>query len=111
VEAGDTPVLVHNQNLGCGEQYLYRAVKNDELAHIHSSRIFVNPRGIETKYFSTTEGGAAAYAKAAYSNWPGEGPYAIVRTTIKADLLKTEDTLPAMPPPRTRASGHIDYEI
>ena len=94
VGVGDTPVLVHNQNLGCGEQYLNRAVKNDELTQIQSTRTFTNPRGIETKYFSTTPEGAASYAKAAYANWPSEGPYTIVRTTIKSDLLNAEDTLP-----------------
>jgi hypothetical protein len=39
------------------------------------------------KYFSFTEQGAAEYARRAYQNWPGEGPYTMIRTVVKkADI-------------------------
>ncbi|MCX4685683.1 hypothetical protein OG401_15445 [Kitasatospora purpeofusca] len=61
------PLFVH--------QYVYRAVKKDELARILSARRFENVREIETKRFSSTPEGAVAYAKAAYSKLPDEGPF------------------------------------
>jgi RHS repeat-associated protein len=73
---------------------LYRAVKNDELADIHGRRGFTNPPGIESKYFSYSAEGAAAYGREAYQNWPHEGPYTIVRTTVKRDLIPDDAVLP-----------------
>lgn len=73
---------------------LYRAVKEQELADIHSNRGFTNPPGIEAKYFSYSAEGAAAYGREAYRNWPDEGPYTIVRTTVKKDLIPDDAVLP-----------------
>ncbi|MFD3735561.1 hypothetical protein [Streptomyces sp. NPDC058632] len=39
------------------------------------------------KYFSFTEKGAAEYSRRAYAAYPKEGPYTMIRTTVKvADL-------------------------
>ena len=76
------------------QTYLYRAVQEKELAQILESRTFTNPEGIETKYFSLTEEGANAYARGAYQQWPSEGPYTIVRTTIDKDLIPADSAIP-----------------
>ncbi|MFR9728858.1 RHS repeat-associated core domain-containing protein [Saccharopolyspora sp. MS10] len=74
---------------------LYRAVKEDELQDIlQNDRSFSNPRGIETKYFSQSAADASAYAREAYRNWPNEGAYTIVRTTIQRDSIPAESVLP-----------------
>ncbi|WP_327074589.1 hypothetical protein OG196_33325 [Kitasatospora purpeofusca] len=95
--AGATPVLVHNcggaNKLKDGEQYVYRAVKKDELAQILNTRRFENMWGIETKYFSSTPEGAAAYAKAAYAKLPDEGPYTLVRAVIRSEHIPAESRI------------------
>ncbi|MFD5317724.1 DUF6531 domain-containing protein [Streptomyces sp. NPDC127098] len=68
-----------------GEMYLYRAVQNAELNQIARTRTFQNPAGIEVKYFSTTPEAAAAYARTMYGRFPDEGPYTLVRSTIRID--------------------------
>ncbi|WP_316776036.1 RHS repeat-associated core domain-containing protein [Streptomyces sasae] len=73
--------------LNPGEVYLYRAVMSRELDQIASTRTFQNPRGIETKYFSTTAESAASYAREMYSRFPHEGPYTLVRSTINVDHI------------------------
>ncbi|MFI9388571.1 hypothetical protein [Kutzneria sp. NPDC052558] len=73
---------------------LYRAVKEQDLGDIHSKRGFTNPPGIEAKYFSYNAEGTAAYGREAYRNWPDEGPYTIVRTTVKKDLIPDDAVLP-----------------
>jgi hypothetical protein len=62
------------------QQDLYRAVSPAELKQIQMTKTFVNPPGIESKYFATTQPGAAAYAKMANKAF-GES-YAVVRTDI-----------------------------
>lgn len=86
VEAGTTPVLVHNAGgPGPGEIYLWRAVTGNELADIYGTRTFRSTQGV--KYFSFTEQGAAEYARRAYKAFPNEGPYTMIRTTInKVDI-------------------------
>ncbi|MFE6336249.1 RHS repeat-associated core domain-containing protein [Streptomyces sp. NPDC057798] len=73
--------------LSPGEIYLYRAVMDGELGQIMRTRTFQNPRGIETKYFSTTAEAAAAYAREMFSKFPHEGPYTLVRSTIRTDAI------------------------
>ncbi|TLF79622.1 RHS repeat-associated core domain-containing protein, partial [Nocardia cyriacigeorgica] len=75
------------QCLKDNEVYLYRAVQQRELEQILENRAFTNPAGIETKYFAFTEAAANSYAREAYRNWPDEGPYTIVRTTIDRSLI------------------------
>ncbi|SEQ82397.1 RHS repeat-associated core domain-containing protein [Lentzea xinjiangensis] len=87
---GDCPERKLKEN----EIYIYRAVKESELHDIHSNRGFSNPPGIESKYFSYTAEGAAAYGREAYRNWPDEGPYTIVRTIINKDLIPSDAVLP-----------------
>ncbi|MCU1648282.1 MAG: putative deoxyribonuclease RhsC [Nocardia sp.] len=76
------------------EIHLYRAVQEKELAQILDTRTFTNPVGIETKYFSLTEEGASAYARGAFSIWPSEGPYTIIRTTIDSALIPEDSIIP-----------------
>ncbi|GAB2913756.1 DUF6531 domain-containing protein [Streptomyces mayteni] len=70
-----------------GEMYVYRAVQNAELNQISRTRTFQNPAGIEVKYFSDTAEGAAAYARQMYGRFPDEGPYTMVRSTIRTDAI------------------------
>jgi hypothetical protein len=87
VLAGNTPVLVHNAggDPGPGRIYLWRGVTATELADISANRTWNSPQGI--KYFSFTEKGAAEYSRRAYAAYPKEGPYTMIRTTVKvADL-------------------------
>ncbi|GAA1932908.1 polymorphic toxin-type HINT domain-containing protein [Kitasatospora viridis] len=97
VLAGTTPVLVHNTcggtKLKDGEQYVYRAVKDDELKQILDTRRFKNAPGIESKYFSSTPEGAALYAKSAYGTFPQEGPYTLVRGAIRSDQIPAESRI------------------
>lgn len=88
--ARETPVLVHNcggRKLKEGEQYVYRAVKDDELKQLLKTRRFQNPRGIESKYFSSTPEGAALYAKSAHAKFPDEGVYTLVRAVIRTEYI------------------------
>ncbi len=96
VIAGNTPVLVHNSGgePGPGQIYLWRAVLQPELEAIQSGRTFANPPGIETKYFSYSERGAAEFAKRMYGQFPNEGPYSIVRTAINVADIPDGSVLP-----------------
>lgn len=85
-----------------GEMYLYRAVQNAEFDQIMRTRTFMNPAGIEVKYFSTTAEGAAAYAREMFRKFPNEGPYSLVRSTIRTDAI------PEMSRVRLVEAGGID---
>ena len=85
--AESTPILVHNDSCGPGEQYVYRAVKSDELEQIQSTRQYANIPGQEVKFFSTTPEGAAQYAKAAYGRLPDEGAYTLTRGVIPSSAI------------------------
>ena len=50
-------------------------------------RKFINPRGIETKYFALEPGGAVQYGKMAMKQYPKDGPYTLVGTTAPAYIL------------------------
>jgi hypothetical protein len=65
---------------------LFRAVSAAELISIRSTGVFLNPIGIETKYFSTSLEGAQFYAAQAISRF-GEGPFTFVRTSIQSSLI------------------------
>ncbi|MFE2374174.1 LamG-like jellyroll fold domain-containing protein [Streptomyces sp. NPDC059398] len=96
VLAGATPVLVHNcggSKLKDGEQHVYRAVKDDELKQLMDTRRFQNPRGIESKYFSSTPEGAALYAKSAHATFPDEGAYTLVRGVIRTEHIPAESRI------------------
>jgi len=96
-------------------QPILRAVTSAELESIQSLGAFVNPAGIETKYFSTTLQGAQSYAAQAASRF-GEGPFTMVQTSIPSNLVSTEmratvdrgiptvtipsETLPMLSPPQ-----------
>ena len=58
---------------------LFRAVSPAELASIKGLGTFTNPAGIESKYFSTTLGGAQSYAAQAEAAF-GDEPYSFVGT-------------------------------
>ena len=74
---------------------LYRAVTDAELAHIQAKNsIGPSPSGLEVKYFSSTPEGASLYAKQAYSRWPQEGPYTLIRTSIPNGLIPPEMAAP-----------------
>ena len=65
---------------------LYRAVMPAERASIEREGRFTVIRGIETKYFATTEQGASTYA--ARAAWAfGDGPFTIYRTSIPSGLI------------------------
>jgi hypothetical protein len=96
VLAGTTPVLVHNCNLKPGEQYVYRAVKSDELNQILSTRRYANTLGQEVKYFSTTPEGAAQYAKAAYGMLPDEGAYTLTRGVIQSSAISPDSVIESL---------------
>ncbi|MEU6263194.1 hypothetical protein [Saccharopolyspora shandongensis] len=96
VFAGAAPVLVHNcggSKLKEGEQYVYRAAKEEELKQILDTRRFQNTPGIESKYFSSTPEGAALYARSAYAKFPYEGPYALVRGVIRTEHIPAESRI------------------
>ncbi|MGX4688717.1 putative T7SS-secreted protein [Streptomyces sp. JNUCC 63] len=76
-----------------GEQYVYRAVKEEELKQLLEERRFKNPPGIESKYFSSTPEGAALYAKSVYGTLPQEGPYWLVRGIIRSDHIPIESRI------------------
>lgn len=87
-----------------GEMYLYRAVQQKELEQLLKTRRFENIRGIETKYFSTTMEGAAAYARAAFRAYKEEGPYTLVRAVIHQDKINPESLIEHL----ADAGGGID---
>jgi hypothetical protein len=65
---------------------LYRAVVFAEWQSIEATEVFANLAGNEVKYFSTTLDGALSYAAQAQSGFR-EGPFWIVRTSIRTDLI------------------------
>jgi hypothetical protein len=71
-------------------------VQDKELAQILETRSFINPEGIETKYFSFTESGANSYAREAFANWPSEGPYTIVRTVVDKGVIPPESVIESL---------------
>jgi RHS repeat-associated protein len=87
-----------------GEMYIYRAVQQKELEQLLKTRRFQNIRGIETKYFSTTMEGAAAYARAAFRAYKEEGPYTLVRAVIHQDKINPESLIEHL----ADAGGGID---
>ena len=87
VLAGNTPVLVHNAggDPGPGRIHLWRGVTATELADISANRTWNSPQGVES--ISLHGKGAAEYSRRAYAAYPKEGPYTMIRTTVKvADL-------------------------
>ena len=94
--AESASILVHNDSCGPGEQYVYRAVKSDELEQIQSTRRYSNIPGQEVKYFSTTPEGAAQYAKAAYGALPEEGAYTLTRGVISSSAISPESMIDSL---------------
>ncbi|WP_255953525.1 putative T7SS-secreted protein [Streptomyces odontomachi] len=82
-----------NCKLKDGEQYVYRAVKDEELKQILNTRRFQNHPGIESKYFSSTAEGAALYARSAFARFPHEGPYTLVRGIIRSEHIPLESRI------------------
>jgi hypothetical protein len=72
---------------------LYRAVGPAELKDIRSTGgIFRIPLGnAEAKYFATTPGGAASFARQTYGTGLFQGPYTIVQTRIPTSTLNSTD--------------------
>ena len=68
---------------------LFRAVTPPELASIYRMNAFSNPAGVERKYFSLTLEGARRYAIAAEDAF-GDGPFAIVQTSIDPTLVSAD---------------------
>ncbi|QFZ19050.1 RHS repeat-associated core domain-containing protein [Saccharothrix syringae] len=96
VATGGFDFLVHNCGEGKlkeGEQYIYRAVKEQELDQLLDTRRFQNAPGIESKYFSATPEGAALYARTAHANFPEEGPYTLVRGVIRTEHIPAESRI------------------
>ncbi|MFD7074052.1 RHS repeat-associated core domain-containing protein [Nocardioides sp. NPDC059952] len=71
-----------------GQIFLWRAVQDDELRDILSTRQWNSPQGV--KYFAFSERGAADYARTAYSRWPDEGAYTMTRTSVKVSDLPAD---------------------
>jgi len=94
--AESASILVHNDSCGPGEQYVYRAVKSDELEQIQSTRRYTNIPGQDVKYFSTTPEGAAQYAKAAYGAFPEEGAYTLTRGVIPSSAISPESMIDSL---------------
>ena len=79
-------VLVHNSGRpGPEDAYLWRAVTGAELSDISSARQWHSPQGV--KYFAFSEASAAEYARRAYSAYPHEGVYTMIRTTVRMSDL------------------------
>jgi hypothetical protein len=74
-----------------GKIPLWRAVKDQELNDILNTNSFRNPYGIENKYFSRTEEGAASFAQQAFYRFK-DPAYTTVRTSIPNSLI-TPDML------------------
>ncbi|MFP4007492.1 MAG: hypothetical protein ACLFV6_05705 [Spirulinaceae cyanobacterium] len=66
---------------------LWRAVLDQELSDLRLYKVFRNPTGIETKYFSESAAGASWYARQAYKAWPQEGAYTLIQTSIPKQLI------------------------
>ncbi|WP_407651504.1 RHS repeat-associated core domain-containing protein [Actinoplanes sandaracinus] len=96
VLAGNTPVLVHNQGgePKPGQIYLWRAVTESELRDVTNTRKWSSTQGI--KYFAFSEEGASQYARYAYGAYPKEGPYTMLRTTVKLSDLPEDARMTAV---------------
>ena len=68
---------------------LFRAVKNSELEDIQATGAFRNPAGVEGKFFSTTAGGAAQFARMASSTIDKGQTFTIVATSARRSLIST----------------------
>jgi hypothetical protein len=68
---------------------LYRAVREAEARSIEAHGLFINPAGVEAKYFALSLSGVRKYASNADRRF-GDGPYRIVRTTIRSDRIEAE---------------------
>ncbi|SFE75530.1 RHS repeat-associated core domain-containing protein [Actinacidiphila alni] len=101
---GLSPCTEVGRALKPGEIFIYRAVQSKELAQLLKTRRFENVLGIETKYFSTTMEGAAAYARAAFKAYKEEGPYTLVRSVIHKDAINPESLIDHL----ADAGGGID---
>ncbi|MFF7194302.1 RHS repeat-associated core domain-containing protein, partial [Streptomyces sp. NPDC008079] len=101
---GLSPCTELGRALKPGEIFIYRAVQAKELAQLLKTRRFENVLGIETKYFSTTMEGAAAYARAAFKAYKEEGPYTLVRSVIHKDAINPESLIDHL----ADAGGGID---
>jgi RHS repeat-associated protein len=75
---------------------LYRAVSPSELKDLQDNNgKFRNPKGVESKYFSTTPDGASSYAKQSYKAGGAvyEGPYTVVSTETTAKFVNSSMTV------------------
>jgi hypothetical protein len=68
---------------------LYRAVQRAEARSISTLGAFTNPQGIEAKYFTETLEDVTTYASKADARF-NDGPYRIVKTTIRSDLVTAD---------------------
>jgi hypothetical protein len=70
---------------------LWRVALDPEIENINKTGIFRLPPGYgEAKYFSDTSELAASFAKQAYSRWPQDGPYTMLKTAIPRDFITPE---------------------
>jgi hypothetical protein len=67
----------------------YRAVVVAECQNIQATGVFSNLAGYEVKYFSTTLDGAESYAAQASIAF-GEGPYGIVKTSLRTAFITAD---------------------
>ncbi|MEU2404522.1 putative T7SS-secreted protein [Streptomyces rubiginosohelvolus] len=89
-----------------GEQYVYRAVMDNELGDLLEAgqRRYRNLGGAEVKYFSSTPEGAAAYARQAYHMFGDEGSYTLTRGIIRTDAIRPESYIQHL----ADAGGKVD---
>ncbi|MDJ1644013.1 RHS repeat-associated core domain-containing protein [Streptomyces sp. J15] len=89
-----------------GEQYVYRAVMDNELGDLLEAgqRRYRNLGGAEVKYFSSTPEGAAAYARQAYQMFGDEGSYTLTRGIIRTDAIRPESYIQHL----ADAGGKVD---
>jgi hypothetical protein len=64
-------------------------VREAEAESIGTHERFINPPGIEAKYFALTLMGARTYASKADLRF-NDGPYRVVKTSIRSDLIEAE---------------------
>jgi hypothetical protein len=72
-----------------GPVLLVRAVKRLELDSIRRLQRFTNIPGIERKYFATSTAAARAYGDLAHGTF-GDGPYALVATSVDGSMLPAD---------------------
>lgn len=79
---------IDRQRILSGRSFVvYRAVSARELEQIKKTGVFENPRGIETKYFALTEGGAQYEARKMADAGFSNPPVAIVSAVVDANYL------------------------